>query len=309
MAHGIMFHHFCDATHPRGQGAMSAGELERMVRHLGPDRILPAREWQRRAEAGTLGGGDLCLTFDDNLRCQFDVAAPVLRRLGLTAFWFVYTSVLQGRVERLELYRFFRTVRYPSPDAFHDAFLAAVLDGPDEDAARRRLAGFRPAEYLRDFPFYTDGDRTFRFVRDEVLGPARYRGVMDRMMAGEDLAALGRGLWMGRAELRQLHAEGHVVGLHSHTHPTRLGELPAADQRAEYAANHAALTDLLGERPTTVSHPCNSYSADTGPVLADLGVRLGFRANMAPPTPGRAGHGPLEHPREDHANVLRRMAA
>ena len=304
MAHGIMFHHFHDQAHPRGQGAMSADELERMIEYLGPDRILPAREWQRRAEAGTLGVDDLCLTFDDNLRCQFDVAVPVLRRHGLTAFWFVYTSVLQGKLERLELYRFFRTVRYPSAEAFHDAFLGATLAGPDADHVRRRLAGFRPADHLRDFPFYTDGDRTFRFVRDDVLGPARYHDVMGRMMSGENLDALGRGLWMGPAELRQLHAEGHVIGLHSHTHPTRLGELPAAGQQAEYAANQSALTDLLGERPTTMSHPCNSYSAQTGPVLAGLGVRLGFRANMAQPA-----HGPFEFPREDHANLLRRMAA
>ena len=304
MAHGIMFHHFWDDTHPRGQGAMSADELERMIRRLGPDRILPPREWQRRAEAGALAADNLCLTFDDNLRCQFDVAVPVLRRFGLAAFWFVYTSVLQGKLERLELYRLFRTLRYPSPEAFHEAFLAVVLAGPDADPARRRLATFRPADHLRDFPFYTDGDRTFRFVRDEVLGPARYFDVMDRMMAGVDTAALARGLWMGAAELRTLHAEGHVIGLHSHTHPTRLGALPAAGQRAEYAANHAVLTDLLGERPTTMSHPCNSYSADTGPVLDALGVRLGFRANMAQPARGR-----FEFPREDHANLLRRMAA
>jgi peptidoglycan/xylan/chitin deacetylase (PgdA/CDA1 family) len=304
VAHGIMFHHFHDAAHPRGQGAMSADDLDRMIGFLGRDRILPAREWQRRAEAGTLGPGDLCLTFDDNLRCQLDVAVPVLRHHGLTAFWFVYTSVLQGRVERLEVYRLFRTLHFASTEAFYDAFTAEVLAGPEGERVRRALAGFSPADHLRDFPFYTDADRTFRFVRDDVLGPSRYDDVMDRLMSAVDVAAMARGLWMDGPALRQLHAEGHVVGLHSHTHPTRLGELPAEGQRAEYAANQAVLTDLLGERPTTMSHPCNSYSPETEAVLASLGVRVGFRSNMAR-TPG----GPLEHPREDHANLLARMAA
>jgi peptidoglycan/xylan/chitin deacetylase (PgdA/CDA1 family) len=304
MAHGIMFHHFCDDRHPRGQGAMSADELDRMIRYLGPTRILPARQWQARAEAGTLGPDDQCLTFDDNLRCQFDVAVPVLRRYGLTAFWFVYTSVLQGKVERLELCRLFRTVHFPTTEAFYEAFFAQVNGGPDGDEVRRRLARFRPADHLRDFPFYTDADRTFRFVRDDVLGPARYFDVMDRMMAGLDVAAMARGLWMDASNLKTLHRDGHVIGLHSHTHPTRIGSLPADEQRSEYAVNHTVLTGLLGERPTTMSHPCNSYSDDTGPLLRSLGVRLGFRANMAP-----AGGGPLEHPREDHANLLRRMAA
>ena len=304
MAHGIMFHHFFDDLHPRGQGAMSAEELDRLIDHVGPGDVLPAREWQRRAEAGALGPADLCLTFDDNLRCQFDVALPVLRRRGMTAFWFVYTSVLEGRLERLELYRLFRTLHYRSTEAFYDAFLGEVSAGEDGPLVRARLAGFRPADHLRDFPFYTDADRTFRFVRDEVLGPAWYFEVMDRMMSAVDVPAMARGLWMDADALRTLHGEDHVIGLHSHTHPTRIGNLPAAGQRAEYGANSAALTELLGERPTSMSHPCNSYSADTAPVLAALGVRLGFRANMA-----QQQHGPLEFPREDHANLLRRMAA
>src|SRR6266550_8962669 len=90
--HGIMFHHFWDerGKHPRGQGAISGDELRAMIQFLGRDRILPAREWMEKAAAGTLREGDLCLTFDDNLRCQWDVARPVLRELGTTAFWFVY---------------------------------------------------------------------------------------------------------------------------------------------------------------------------------------------------------------------------
>ena len=56
-----------------------------------------------------------------------------------------------------------------------------------------------------------------------------------------------------------------------------------------------------------MSHPCNSYSPYTLALLRQLGVRIGFRANMA-----RAQHCSLEHPREDHANLLasiRRSAA
>ncbi len=281
MAHGIMFHHFHDDRHPRGQGAMSAQELDRMIRHLGPERILPARQWQARAEAGTLGAADLCLTFDDNLRCQFDVAVPVLRHHGLTAFWFVYTSVLHGQRERVELYRLFRTLHYPSPDAFHEAFGAAVLAGPHRDRAAARLADFTPGDYLGAFPFYTDGDRTFRFLRDEVLGPARYFEVMDGLMADVDVSALADGLWMTAADLRALHAQGHVIGLHSHTHPTRLGELPAAAQRAEYAANHAA----LGGPARRAAH------GHVPPVQLVLGRhrRRAGRAGRPPRLPGQHG--------------------
>jgi peptidoglycan/xylan/chitin deacetylase (PgdA/CDA1 family) len=86
--------------------------------------------------------------------------------------------------------------------------------------------------------------------------------------------------------------------MHSHTHPTKMEYLSAAEQRREYGTNHDLLAALLGTRPTTVSHPCNSYSAETLRILADLGVRLGFRADVARPVASM-----LELPREDHANL------
>src|SRR5690348_4468616 len=119
---GIMFHHFSDAVHPRGQGAISEDDLVCMIRFLGRENILDAPEWMDRALAGRLGEDEVCLTFDDALRCQYDVAAPVLADFGISGFWFVYSSVFEGGLEPLEIYRYFRTVAFPDIDAFCDAF-------------------------------------------------------------------------------------------------------------------------------------------------------------------------------------------
>jgi hypothetical protein len=81
VAHGVMFHHFHDDRHRRGQGSISAEQLVELIEHLGRNDILPAQEWMRRAAVGALTDTDTCLTFDDALRCQYDVALPVLRDL------------------------------------------------------------------------------------------------------------------------------------------------------------------------------------------------------------------------------------
>lgn len=298
---GIMFHHFHGAGHAPGQGSISAADLETLIAQAGRERILPAREWLQRARKGALAPRDLCLTFDDDLRCQYDVARPVLERHGLTAFWFVYTSVLDGRPERLEIYRAFRTRCFASVDAFYDAFFTALARGAWAGEVDARLAAFRPAEFLPHSPFYSDADRRFRFVRDDVLGPARYDAAMDALLAAHGVSAadLAPGLWMDADALLALHRAGHVVGLHSHTHPTRMGELDEDVQRQEYAANADAVTRVTGCRPRAMSHPCNSYDARTLRVLAGLGVEVGFRADTS-----RAAAGPLEHPRLDHAVAL-----
>jgi peptidoglycan/xylan/chitin deacetylase (PgdA/CDA1 family) len=52
-----------------------------------------------------------------------------------------------------------------------------------------------------------------------------------------------------------LVARGHVVGSHSHTHPTYMGRLTRADIEAEWQRSAAILTDLLGAPPPVASVP------------------------------------------------------
>jgi len=99
--HGIMFHHFHDDKHVNGQGAISAQQLEHIIEHYG-NRLLSANEWFSKAKANCLDERDVCLTFDDALLCQYDIAVPVLEKHNLTAFWFVYSSVLGGGLKNLK---------------------------------------------------------------------------------------------------------------------------------------------------------------------------------------------------------------
>lgn len=303
-AHGVMFHHFHGDIHPVGQGSMSAADLDEMIGFIGLERILPADEWMRRSLAGELKSNDLCLTFDDALRCQFDIAFPILQKYGLTAFWFIYSSVFEGNSERLEIYRYFRSVAYPDTEDFYIAFNACLDASPWSSEVSAALRDFRPETYLSDFSFYTDSDRTFRFIRDRVLGQERYFHIMDSMVdeAGLDRSRLAAMLWMRDDHLLALKAAGHIVGLHSYSHPTTLCELPVEMQRREYSRNHRHLTDVLNTPPRAVSHPCNSYSQETMRLLNELGIQVGFRSNMALPAGSL-----LEQPRIDHTYLLKDM--
>lgn len=285
-AHGIMFHHFHGPGHPEQQGSISAEDLRALLNYYGREHnIISADVWLDRALAGELGDDDVCLTFDDGLRCQYDVALPVLEDRGLKAFWFVYTGD-----SRLELYRRFRHRYFPEMDVFYSAFFHTLWEMPDS--------------YLADYPFYTDGDRYFRYVRDVVLRDDAYDRVMQRMIAdaGLSLEGLSNRLRMGEAELMRLGELGHVVGLHSHTHPCNMAELEAMGQRQEYNLNCLDVVRLSGTMPIAMSHPSGSYSPVTLDVLRGLGIKVGFRADMA-----QVYGGELEYPREDHANIMARM--
>jgi len=301
---GVMFHHFYDANHPKGQGAISSEDLRKLLISLDLRRILPAGEWTEKAIGSRLSPIDVCLTFDDNLLCQFEIALPVLEDLGLTAFWFIYTSVNQGQQERLEIYRYFRSVGFETVDDFYEAFRRHIQGTHFAALVRDALSGFDDSKYLPSCDYLSKKDKEFRFLRDRVLGKSNYELLMDSMIVvhGFETADLGRKLWMNDDCLRYLHKTGHIIGLHSHTHPTTMGELDQKTQEREFTENYRHLQRVLGAPPKTMSHPNNSYDSRTLAVLAELGITIGFRANTQ-----LLEHGPLEMPRYNHALLYRQM--
>lgn len=302
--HGIMFHHFYDERHCAGQGAISSDQLAEMIEYLGRSRILSANEWSERARHGTLEETDICFTFDDTLLCQYDIALPVLQDYSMTAFWFVCSSVISGGIVMSEVYRKFRTTIFENIEDFYVAFSKVIEDSEYAKLVASTLESFVPEDYLSDSPFYTKSDREFRYIRDKILGQYRYDQVMAFMLNryGIDVEKFAGDLWMREDQLKQLDRQGHIVGLHSHRHPTNLAALPESQQRAEYEDNFRIVEGILGRPPTAMSHPYNSYSQTTLLILRELGIRLGFRANTAKPILSE-----LEYPREDHANIIKEM--
>ena len=302
MTFGVMFHHFHDAgIHRRGQGSLSADRLRALLGYLGLQyNILTPGDYVERALGGRLAPDDICLSFDDALLCQYDVAVPVLDEFGIKAFFFVYSSIFTDTPDNLELYRDFRNASFDGIDDFYRVFFD-LLERQLPRAQQRYLDTY-PADYLADFGFYTDNDRCFRFVRDQVLVQSEYDGLMTDMMgrAGYPREERMTQLWMRAEHVAALDAAGHEIGLHSHSHPMQMGMLDRAAQETEYRLNRRMLSAICRQAPRTMSHPCGSYSDDTLDVLRDLHVVLGFRSNMS------ATHGGSlwEMPREDHANLL-----
>ena len=60
--------------------------------------VVPLAEQIRACRSGKPRGGTLSITFDDGYRDNHDVAAPILRDLGLTATFFVTTGFIQSDV-------------------------------------------------------------------------------------------------------------------------------------------------------------------------------------------------------------------
>jgi len=302
--HSIMFHHFHNDKHLPAQGSLSSSDFSEMLDWLGNNfNLIGAKEYLNRFEKSHLTDKDICLSFDDALLCQYDIAIPILQERGIDAFFFVYSSVFSGTPDNLEVFRYFRTNNFQDIDDFYSQFfkLVEVEFGRELEQHRSK---YQKLSYLNDFPFYTENDRWFRYLRDQVLGTVNYEKLMLHLMASKKFvpSEIIKDLWMSEEELKEISKQGHLVGLHSYSHPTQMSKLSYQEQYKQYKKNLEHLNDVVGE-VVCMSHPCGDYNDDTLKILNEMGIRIGFRSSLSE----TMIKGKFEIPRDDHANIYKAM--
>ena len=95
-----------------------------------------------------------------------------------------------------------------------------------------------------------------------------------------DQSAAKNDLWMSEEDLVDLDSRGHVIGLHSYSHPTQMSKLSRAEQELEYQQNYRHLSELIGKPVYAMSHPCGDYNKATLDILKNMNIKIGFRKDM-----------------------------
>jgi len=305
-AHGLMFHRFYKSGNPSaGQGSLTEVEFEKILNYVGTERILQPAEWISRVKTHSLQKHHLCITFDDGLRSQFDVALPILEKYRLKAFWFVFSSVFNGEIDRNEVYNRFATTEFTSFEVFVEEFFQ-FYPVPDRVFQNNGYGHFTRS--LREqFPFYTEKDIKFRFIRNKLLLRSDFEKVMDSMIEtkGLSVSKIAEDLWLTNEHLQSLYENGHCIGLHSYDHPFTMADLPVEKQEEQYARNYKHISHATGGIVECMSHPLNSYSQDTIDILSKMGIICGFRSNMTQPIEKSINTHRLELAREDGVNFLK----
>jgi peptidoglycan/xylan/chitin deacetylase (PgdA/CDA1 family) len=85
-------------------------------------------------------------------------------------------------------------------------------------------------------------------------------------------AYIDRPGFMTPRHLRDLHARGHVIGSHSHSHPLRMSRCSREQLQGEWSQSVARLQDILGAPVTVASVPGGDYS----PMVADTAQEAGI---------------------------------
>jgi peptidoglycan/xylan/chitin deacetylase (PgdA/CDA1 family) len=309
IAHGLMFHRFHKSgSEPDGQGSLTEKDLEKIINSKGRKRILNADEWISRLNTNNLNTDDLCMTFDDGLKSQYEIAVPVLNKYSIKAFFFIYSSVFfDNNLNKNEIYNKFAITKFKSFDKFVDFFFKQ--NSNLEKSFSHNDFKIYTEDMKSKFPFYSINDLKFRFIRNNILTRIEFENVMDELMFVKDINInnFSSKIWMDNKDIQDLSANNHCIGLHSFSHPFNISNLDLIDQKNEYTKNYNHIKETVGVRPISMSHPLNSYSCKTIDILKNLGVKCGFCSNINTKQIYDTNKiNTFEIPREDGVNLILR---
>lgn len=125
--HGIMFHHFHDEKkYKKSQGSISKNDFYKIINFIGRKNIIDAQIFQQKFKEKKLKKNEVCLTFDDSVKNQIDIALPVLEDQKIKSFFFIYSSIFGKKPDNLEVFRYFRTNYFKSVNEFYNLFYQAT---------------------------------------------------------------------------------------------------------------------------------------------------------------------------------------
>ena len=311
--HGIMFHHFHDDNlHKKSQGSITKDGFYKILKFIGRENILDANDFFTRLKENKLKEKNVCLTFDDAIKCQYDIALPVLEDLKIKSFFFIYSSLFKGELTLLEVYRYFRMNYFNNIDEFYNYFFKLL----NKDLSvffkdKKKIIEDTKAKFL----VYSTNDIKFRLVRDKLLSQLDYQKIMLDMFKEKNFEPKDhyKNIFISEFHLNKLNELGHLIGLHSHSHPYLLENLPYNEQKKEYENNISILSEILNIDKNNIkymSHPNGSYNDDTLKILQELKIELGFKQIMTiepEKNMKKINNSSLEIARQDHASIIKMM--
>jgi len=250
----LIFHRVLAEADPLRPNEPTAAVFESRLRWLNRHcNVVPLAEGLASLRAAALPERAVSITFDDGYADNHDLAAPLLKRWGAHATFFVATGFLDGG--RMFNDTVIEAVRH-APGAvldLHDLGLGThAIDGVD---ARRGAI-----------------DRILRRIKGEA--PARREALAEAVRARCG-AEPPRGLMMTSAQVRSLHRQGFAIGAHTVTHPI-LAETAHDAAREEIATGRAQLERLTGAPVRLFAYPNGRPGRDFADAHAEMVRSLGF---------------------------------
>ncbi len=196
------------------------------------------------------------ITFDDGLRCQFDLARPILKRLGVPAVFFA-SSLPLSEHRPLFIHKLHWSRAHRDPRLFGSNLKKYYAEAAGK-AFRDEDFPFTIEQWKRHYPYDDNFEMArvkFLLGRNSMPRPIQ-TAIIDSLFKElvPDEAAFTEMFYMNATMLKTLAAEGHGIGLHGHAHLS-LPELDLKNAAAEVTTSFENLNNILPGSIHGISYP------------------------------------------------------
>jgi peptidoglycan/xylan/chitin deacetylase (PgdA/CDA1 family) len=255
----LIFHRVLSRADPLFPDLPSAAEFEARMRWVASwCNVLPLQQAVERLFDGSIPARALAITFDDGYADNEQVAAPILRKLGLCATFFISTGFLDGGCMWND--RVIEAVRSCRQDRLDLSQVGLGVYALDSVAARRRCID----DILKRIKHLEQGRRD-----------ATAQSIVSA--AGGDAAP---GLMMTRQQVRSLRGMGMEIGAHTVTHPI-LARLDPDAALAEIRDGKTVLEQIVGEPVDLFAYPNGVPDRDYSAAHARMVRECGFKVAVS----------------------------
>ena len=274
--HGIMFHHFHkQKKFPKSPGSINIKEFDKILKYVGLENIISANEFYERRLKNTLKKNHVCLTFDDGLKSQM-IILEKLKKYSIKAFFFINTKYIDNNNISPELIRYFIYVHCKGMKEFYKIF-SINCNVNLKNFFKTRKNEIR--RYKLKYKFYSIEDIKYRILRNN-LSVTKFNSILNKIMTLKSFnkKKILNNLYMSKKDLNRINKLGHIIGLHSHSHPMKISKLSVKEQKKEFTINKMILQRILADKKeiNTMSYPTGDYSNKTQKILKNLNINIGF---------------------------------
>ena len=302
-----MFHHFHNGKkHIKTQGSFSKDQLYKLIKKIGVKNILSPDEYFYKTKNNKIQNYETCITFDDGIKSQFDVAYPVLKDLKIKSFFFIYSSIFEKKINFLELNRYFREVYFRNVDEYYlnfYEFLEKDINNNEIDKILNKNKNLF-IKQKKIWKFYSISDLKFRFIRDRVLDRYKFEKISIDLFNKKkfNYRKMNKNIYINKKNLQILSKDGNTIGLHSHTHPTNFDNLSYKKQLEELIKNKKILEKITKNEIYSMAFPLGRYNKNSFKVLKKLRIKIAFLSQ-----PNLKSKNLYKISREDHTILFKKL--